>query len=236
MKANYHTHTARCGHATGTDEQYVEAAIGQRFDVLGFSDHVPWPYESGFTHRHVRMGIEQLDEYVSSMRALKQMYAGSIELLVGFECEYFPQYMGWLAEMKEEKQLDYLIFGNHYEETDEGGFYFGNSAKAEHLRRYPVFDENCRAAARDLCQICKQNNLPMEVNLHDRYRLGEANGNGYPNAEFFEIAYDAGVQIILGLDAHEPQEIADPREYDRAMAETARFGERRLDRLSFRKA
>lgn len=92
------------------------------------------------------------------------------------------------------------------------------------------------AAARDLCQICKQNNLPMEVNLHDRYRLGEANGSGYPNAEFFEIAYDAGTQIILGLDAHEPQEIADPREYERAMAETARFGERRLDRLSFRKA
>ena len=66
----------------------------------------------------------------------------------------------------------------------------------------------------------------MEVNLHDRYRLGEANGNGYPNAEFFEIAYDA----------HEPQEIADPREYDRAMAETARFGGRRLERLSLRKA
>ena len=262
MKANYHTHTARCGHASGTDEQYVEAAIGQQFDVLGFSDHVPWPYESGFTHRHVRMGIEQMDEYVSAMRALKQRYAGRIELLVGFECEYFPAYMGWRAEMKEEKQLDYLIFGNHYEETDEGGFYFGNSAKAEHLRRYvdsaakgaetglfaymahpdlfmrryPVFDENCRAAARDLCQICKQNNLPMEVNLHDRYRLGEANGNGYPNAEFFEIAYDAGAQIILGLDAHEPQEIADPREYDRAMAETAHFGERRLDRLSLRKA
>ena len=124
MKANYHTHTARCGHASGTDEQYVEAAIGQHFDVLGFSDHVPWPYASGFTHRHVRMGIEQLDEYVSSMRALKRRYAGKIELLIGFECEYFPQYMGWLAEMKEEKQLDYLIFGNHYEETDEGGFYF----------------------------------------------------------------------------------------------------------------
>lgn len=262
MKANYHTHTARCGHASGTDEQYVQAALSQRFDVLGFSDHVPWPYESGFTHRHVRMGIEQLDEYVAAMRALKEKYAGKIELLVGFECEYFPQYMGWLAEMKEEKELDYLIFGNHYEGTDEGGFYFGNAERAEHLRRYvdsaekgagtglfaymahpdlfmrryPTFDENCRAAARDLCQICKQNNLPMEVNLHDRYRLGEANGEGYPNAEFFAIAYESGAQIILGLDAHEPQEIADPREYDRAMAETARFGERRLSVLNLRKA
>ena len=44
MKANYHTHTARCGHATGTDEEYVLAAIEQGFDELVFSDHVPWPY------------------------------------------------------------------------------------------------------------------------------------------------------------------------------------------------
>ena len=44
MKANYHTHTARCGHATGTGEDYVLAAIEQGFDELGFSDHVPWPY------------------------------------------------------------------------------------------------------------------------------------------------------------------------------------------------
>lgn len=260
MKANYHTHTARCGHASGTDEQYVQAAIAQHFDVLGFSDHVPWPYAGGFTNRHVRMDIGQMDEYLASIRALERRYAGQIELRAGFECEYFPAYMDWLAEMKEAKRLDYLIFGNHYEETDEGGFYFGHSARAEHLlryvdsaekgartglfaymahpdlfmRRYPRFDENCRAAARDLCEICKQNNLPMEYNLHDRYRLGKMNGSGYPNAEFFEMVYDAGVPIIIGLDAHEPQEIADAREYDCAMAETARFGERRLACLKLR--
>ena len=66
--------------------------------------------------------------------------------------------------------------------------------------------------------------------------MGEMNGEGYPNADFFEIAYDAGAEIILGLDAHEPQEIAEAREYDRAMAETARFGSRRLERLNLRKA
>ena len=27
MKTNYHTHTARCMHATGTDEEYVLSAI-----------------------------------------------------------------------------------------------------------------------------------------------------------------------------------------------------------------
>lgn len=257
VKANYHTHTARCGHASGTDEQYVRAAIAQGFDELGMSDHVPWPYKSGFVPRGVRMPIAQLDEYVHAMRALREKYADQISLKIGFECEYFPEYMGWLADMKQEKQLDYLIFGCHYDTTDEGGFYFGSATTAQQLaryvdsalrgidtglfaylahpdvfmRRYQRFDENVRAAAKDLCQACKAKNLPMEYNLHDRYRLGEMNRNGYPNADFFEIVYAEGVKLIIGLDAHEPQEIADPTQWKRAMEETAQFGERRIERL-----
>lgn len=258
FKANYHTHTARCGHAFGTDEQYVRAAIAQGFDELGMSDHVPWPYKSGFVSHGVRMPIAQLDEYVHAMRALREKYADQIRLKIGFECEYFPEYMSWLADMKQEKQLDYLIFGCHYDTTDEGGFYFGSATTAQQLaryvdsalagidtglfaymahpdvfmRRYQRFDENVRAAAKDLCQACKAKNLPMEYNLHDRYRLGKANANGYPNADFFEIVYAEGVQLIIGLDAHEPQEIADPAQWNQAMKETERFGERRISRLT----
>ena len=33
MFANYHTHTARCHHATGEDKAYVEAAIQNGFQV-----------------------------------------------------------------------------------------------------------------------------------------------------------------------------------------------------------
>ncbi len=39
---NLHTHTARCRHAVGTDEAYVQAAIKAGFKVLGFSDHCPF--------------------------------------------------------------------------------------------------------------------------------------------------------------------------------------------------
>ena len=257
MKANYHTHTARCGHAFGTDDEYVLAAIAQGFDVLGMSDHVPWPYASGFVHPHVRMPVAQLEEYVASMRALRKTYADRIRLLIGFECEYFPDYMNWLAEMRERMQLDYLIFGNHYDTTDEGGFYFGNARTAADLRRYVLsaekgaatglfaymahpdvfmrrygkFDENCRAAARDLCAICRQNNLPMEYNLHDRYRLGPMNRDGYPHPAFFEIALSEGIEVIAGLDAHEPQEIADPTQWKIAMEELKVFGDRKLETI-----
>lgn len=39
MKTNYHTHTTRCMHAVGDDEDYVRSAIKGGFQELGFSDH-----------------------------------------------------------------------------------------------------------------------------------------------------------------------------------------------------
>ena len=49
MLTNYHTHTFRCQHANGTVEDYVREAIAKGFDILGMSDHVPYPhYEFGY--------------------------------------------------------------------------------------------------------------------------------------------------------------------------------------------
>lgn len=46
MKTNYHTHTTRCMHAVGSDEEYVLSAIKGGFQILGFSDHTPWKYRT----------------------------------------------------------------------------------------------------------------------------------------------------------------------------------------------
>lgn len=257
MKANYHTHTARCGHAEGTDEAYVRAAIAQGFEELGFSDHVPWPYRSGYTHPRVRMHIDRLDEYVSSIRALADRYADQIRVRVGFECEHFPEYMGWLADMAQEKQLDYLILGNHYDGSDETGMYFGNARTPGELaayvrstidglrtglfaylahpdlfmRGYPRFDENCRAAARELSQACRALDIPMEYNAHDRFWAPVTHRRSYPHPEFFAIARSEGVRVIIGLDAHEPRELSDPEQWNRAVQELSDF--ERLERLPF---
>ena len=37
---DYHVHTARCGHASGAMERYVEHAIEAGLTELGFSDHL----------------------------------------------------------------------------------------------------------------------------------------------------------------------------------------------------
>ena len=77
MKANFHTHTTRCGHASGTDEDYVRAALAQGFGVLGFSDHVPWPYRSGFRHPGVRMDVSDLPELLAAF-ALGPVYGAAV--------------------------------------------------------------------------------------------------------------------------------------------------------------
>ena len=136
MKANYHTHTARCGHATGTDEDYVLAAIEQGFDELGFSDHVPWPYQDGYTHPSVRMRVDQMPGYLNSVRALAAQYKDKIHILTGFECEYFPDYMNWLADMRAENHLDYLILGKCHDVLDAAHLKENIQHLIENLERF----------------------------------------------------------------------------------------------------
>jgi histidinol-phosphatase (PHP family) len=130
-------------HARGTEEEYVRRAIGAGFSVLGFADHTPWPYTSGFVS-DMRMRWDQFPGYLETVLALREKYAGQIAIPVGLECEAFPAWFGWLRDLKAQC-LDYVLLGNHYDGTDEGdhsvlsdrgGFYFGRCSRAEHVIRY----------------------------------------------------------------------------------------------------
>ena len=97
MKTNYHTHTARCMHATGSDEDYVLSAIKGGYQELGFSDHTPWKYHTDYV-ADMRMLPEELPGYVESLRSLREKYQDQISIKIGLECEYFPAYIHWLKE------------------------------------------------------------------------------------------------------------------------------------------
>lgn len=126
MKTNYHTHTTRCMHATGSDEDYVLSAIKGSYQELGFSDHTPWKYHTDYV-ADMRMLPEELPGYVESLRSLREKYRDQISIKIGLECEYFPTYIHWLKEKIKEYQLDYILFGNHHYHTDEKFPYFGAS-------------------------------------------------------------------------------------------------------------
>ena len=86
------------------------------------------------------------------------------------------------------------------------------------------FDENGRAAAKELCQACKTLDIPMEYNLHDRFLSPVTHRRSYPDAHFFEIVRQEGVRVLIGVDAHEPEEIRNPAQWDLASRELEPFG------------
>ena len=229
-KTNYHTHTKRCMHAAGRDEDYVISAIQNGYEELGFSDHTPWKYDTDFVAT-MRMRLAQFDDYYASISALKEAYKDQIAIKIGLECEYYPKYMPWLKAFVKEKKLDYIIFGNHYYKTDEDRVYYGTACESNammktyvdeaiagmktglysylchpdlFMRGHRVFDEVAYQESMRLCEAAKAFQIPLEYNLAGAQYNEVMKTMQYPHIEFWKIAAKVGNTAIIGVDAHEP--------------------------------
>ena len=227
MLCNYHTHTTRCKHAWGKDEEYVLEAIKNGFDRIGFSDHSPWPLLEGENSR-IRMELTEFDEYYNSIQALKEKYKDRIQIYIGLECEVLEDRMDWLINFKKEKKLDYIILGNHFDNRLQNEYYFGHYKNEEIcLKRYKetvikglssgvylylahpdlfmktfgVWKKEFEEPSLEILKACKEMNIPIEYNL-----AGLVYGGGYPCDEFWKLAGEVGNTAIVGIDAHSPQD------------------------------
>ncbi|WP_458408902.1 histidinol-phosphatase [Bacteroides congonensis] len=259
MRTNYHTHTTRCHHATGSDEEFVLSAIKGGYQELGFSDHTPWKYNTNYVS-DIRMTPEELPEYVESLRSLREKYKEQISIKIGLECEYFPDYLYWLKGVVKEYQLDYIIFGNHHFHTDEKFPYFGRHtdtvdmlelyeesaiegmesglfAYLAHpdlfMRSYPRFDHHCKLVSRHICRTAARLNLPLEYNLGYEDYNDEHGITTIPHPDFWEIAAHEGCTAIIGVDAHNNQYLETPFYYDRAVETLKKSGIKVTDTIPF---
>ena len=228
MTKNYHTHTARCFHASGADADYAEAALRQGFTRIGFSDHTPWPFV-GYVSA-MRMPETALAEYAESIHAVRERYRGKLDVLLGLECEYFPQYLPWLCAMAEKHALQYVILGHHFCGSEMTGPYNGDIKTAEgvlryqqdvcdamktglfsyvahpdlFMRGYPVFDDVCEHASRAIIETAIETDTPLEYNLLG-LQHGIADGKpGYPHPQFWKLVGAYKATAIIGIDAHTP--------------------------------
>lgn len=243
MKANYHTHTWRCNHATGTEEEYVEAAIARGLETLGFSDHTPY-YFPGDYYSTFRMRMEQLDDYTDCISRLADAYSGRINIKIGVEAEYYPALFPRLLERLRDSEISYLILGQHMIGNEVNGEYTGHpTGDLAVLKQYThqVMDAmqtglftylahpdlihyvgdraNYRMYMRMLCQEAKQLSIPLEYNL-----LGLATNRHYPDAEFWQIAAEIGNCVVLGCDAHKPEALRNTEPEEEARRRLAELG------------
>ena len=117
----YHVHTYRCGHASKeTDEEYVEKAVELQADSIAFTDHAPFPGDP-FTNR---MKYSQLNEYIDSLKKLKEKYKDFIDVRIGLEIEYIPSYSSYYKELRANRNLEILMLGQHHYEMSGGKYSF----------------------------------------------------------------------------------------------------------------
>ncbi|KAG0034617.1 histidinolphosphatase [Podila clonocystis] len=91
---SYHSHSGQfCNHAKGTLEQVVQAAIDRQFTSLGLSEHMPrykpeqlYPEEAHLTTDDLQL---LFDDYLTEAARLQEKYKDQIEIVIGFETEYF---------------------------------------------------------------------------------------------------------------------------------------------------
>ena len=80
MRSNYHTHTPRCNHAQGREEEYIQRALEGGFEELGFSDHSPYFFDRPGYYSSFRMRPEQMEDYVSILLRLQEQYRDRLPL------------------------------------------------------------------------------------------------------------------------------------------------------------
>lgn len=230
MLANYHTHTYRCNHADGSEREYIENAINAGMKILGFSDHTPQFYNSGFVSG-MRMSVKQAPEYISCIKKLAEEYKDDIKIYVGFEAEYFPDIFEKLQDFCRNYGADYMIMGQHFLDSEEYGIYVGTPhSEPSLLKRYvdqilegtktgafsylahpDVFnfvgdDDFYNKEMTRLCEELKKMNIPLEINM-----LGYEGKRHYPSKRFFNIAKNVGNDVIIGCDAHTPLALSNIR-------------------------
>ena len=81
--------------------------------VLGFSDHIPWPDQVP-PRDTLHMRMNRAAEYAASVCALREKYRDQIAIYLGFEAEYLPEFYEAQMKMCEELDVDYLIMGQHF--------------------------------------------------------------------------------------------------------------------------
>lgn len=235
FRSNYHTHTFRCGHASGDAPEYARLAHAAGCQLLGFSDHTPLP---DGRWGDFRMRLDELPSYVAAVRDAGTAVPG-LQVLLGMECEWWPEVDGFYREvLLGEVGCDYLVGAAHLTELDgrwQGSFDHTTSprALAAYARQcvrtmesglfaflaHPDIFGCCNlrwsaetaACAREICTASVALGVPLEINglgfRKAALRTPEGVRPPYPWVPFWEIAAEAGVRVVLNSDAHHPADV-----------------------------
>lgn len=219
----FHVHTRRCGHAEEIeDETYILRAIDIGADSIYFTDHAPFP-KNPFRNR---MDFEQLDEYLTILKNLRDKYENTIQVKIGLEAEYLPSFSDYYELLRNKDDIDLLILGQHHSEIAPGKYTFELDDKSEEwkylmdgqiegaesgyfdvvahpdrlFKREKLWTPSMEQASRKFIDCAISHNTPIEKNLASMRQKRQ-----FWN-EFWELVPE-GTSIVTGCDAHAVDEV-----------------------------
>ncbi|MHA1763886.1 MAG: histidinol-phosphatase HisJ [Promethearchaeota archaeon] len=124
MIEDWHTHNYLCRHAVGSLRKYVEAGISKNMDTIGFSDHFPYEFYQlkDIPYEEYGMTLEEISNYISDAKKLKEEFSKEIQVRIGFEIDYMEGQESLLNHYlsKWKKDLDYIFGSIHFLEPKDG--------------------------------------------------------------------------------------------------------------------
>ncbi len=227
---DYHTHTARCGHARGTPAEYVRAAHAAGLLAIGVADHLPLLPEPD---PELSMEACELGDYVGEVLELKAAFPGFV--LLGVEADYRPGTVSEVRSLLESQPFDYVIGSVHH--LGDWGFddprqmegyssreidgvwvdYFelvGEAAESGlftvlgHLDLVKKFGyrptKTLEVELDRLIERIARASVAIEINTAGLHKpVKEA----YPSPAILQKLRAADIPITFGSDAHRPEEV-----------------------------
>lgn len=221
----FHVHTWRCGHAFlgVSDEDVIRSAISLGADSIFFTDHAPFPGDP-FGNR---MMYRQLPEYIDTLSELKNKYSSTLRIYIGLEIEYLPKYNDYYKELRSDPRLELLLLGQHFYEDEYGRVVF-TDPDTEWYGCSRAIAEGCKTGYFDvIAHPTRQFRQIKEKNLTDaqgmaldmiydasvqysiplEYNLSCIQTEFYDRNELWQAADKSEVNIIVGLDAHNLEDL-----------------------------
>jgi histidinol-phosphatase (PHP family) len=232
LPADYHMHTPLCRHARGEPTEYARHALSLGLDEIGFSDHSPMRRDD---FDNWRMRLDQLDDYVAAVQQARNDHPG-LTIRLALEVDYLPGHEDWIRELAARHPWDYFIGSVHYVSDSWDIDNPAKLSEWRNRDTFEVwtayFDRLGRAAASGLFEIIGHCDLPKKFGhrptrdctpLYEQFLATakqhdcaiELNTAGlrkecqeiYPSRELLQLAFNHGVPITFGADAHAPEEV-----------------------------
>jgi histidinol-phosphatase (PHP family) len=234
---DYHVHTARCGHAVGAMERYVEQAIEGGLHELGFSDHL-YMYWLPPDRRDPELGMAEWehDFYIEDVERCRSRYASDIRIRLSTEADYIPGHERELERIVRGYDWDYVIGSVHFIDDwgfDDARFVSGFDSWDVDALYERYFELVGASAETGLFETIGHADLVKKFGHRPRRDQGETyarlaarfaragvcvevNTSGlrkpvreiYPHPDLLRACQSEGVAVTFGSDAHAPGEVA----------------------------